>query len=701
MLLATPPAKEGNAVLSRASLQQEVQRNHGNIPEELASRPQWVGWRYGEIMANGKRKKPLVNPRTGWNASPTDPATWGTLEEAKRIVASQGLEGLGFGLTEEDPYVLIDLDKCRNPKTGVISQRATRIIEAFDSYTEASPSGTGVHIYAMGVLPEAKKTKHVEMYDRERYFTFTGDVLEPAKPIRACQEALDALYARISTKGPQEAPKELRKPAPVALEDAALLEKARKSGNGAKFRRLHDEGDLSDHNGNHSSADFSLLRMLAFWTSRDPARMERMFDVSALGQRAKWKNRPDYRSRTIENAISETAHVYDPDWKRPNPLGPKASREVLEDLSRLHALALADPWKGRTGPGERWVFHALLATARDTGTMTEEGVTAPASSRHLATLCGKHRQRVEPLLKKIEEHGWIRLVSEGAGSHGSTYLLTGPPQPNCCQGNTQGGLYRDAFLLGNTSTAKKLCASLLGNTSADVLARVRNPPPQIEAEYDRNGRKIVQESRYLLRDLGDMGALLIEKVAARPGMDIGEFAAVLERDPSKVRRALRPIVEGGFIQEREGCYFPADRLEELVERHLEYSGSNESERKLREVYRKERAAYLEEYEEAVDDLREKSRAVRLKDVALACGVPEEEIERPADATQEEPKISDVAEFLGLARETFGVISPEHCEYPPYPPPLPGRDPLVHLDTEKARWWRANRERRAKRQEARA
>jgi hypothetical protein len=100
---------------------------------------------------------------------------------------------------------------------------------------------------------------------------------------------------------------------PVEASDDELLERARKAKNGAKFRRLFDDGDSGD---DASQADESLMGMLAFWTGKDPARMERLFSRSKLAEREKWE-RADYRKRTIDFAIDKCTEVYTP--------GPKPS----------------------------------------------------------------------------------------------------------------------------------------------------------------------------------------------------------------------------------------------------------------------------------------------------------------------------------------------------------------------------------------
>ena len=73
-------------------------------------------------------------------------------------------------------------------------------------------------------------------------------------------------------------------------------------------------GDTSAYDGDDSRADIALCNMLAFWTGRDAARMDRIFRASGL-MREKW-DRPTsgstYGAITIQNSIDTTYQVYDP-----------------------------------------------------------------------------------------------------------------------------------------------------------------------------------------------------------------------------------------------------------------------------------------------------------------------------------------------------------------------------------------------------
>ncbi|MGO9019177.1 MAG: hypothetical protein ACLQVJ_12605 [Syntrophobacteraceae bacterium] len=149
----------------------------GNIPDELKHLNQWLGWKYE--TREGKLTKIPKDPKTGMNASSTDPDTWSTIQEALIATKTYGLDGIGFVFSESDPYTGIDLDSCINPDTGELESWARRWVDLLQSYTEITPSGKGLHIIVKGRKPagfsRCRKGK-IEVYDRERFFTFTGNL---------------------------------------------------------------------------------------------------------------------------------------------------------------------------------------------------------------------------------------------------------------------------------------------------------------------------------------------------------------------------------------------------------------------------------------------------------------------------------------------------------------------------------------------
>ena len=95
----------------------------------------------------------------------------------------------------------------------------------------------------------------------------------------------------------------------ITLDDEELLERALNAENSEKFRQLWI-GNTAGYP-SHSEADQALANMLAFWTAGDERQMERLFNQSGL-VREKWRNRPDYRERTIREAVKGTTDFYEP-----------------------------------------------------------------------------------------------------------------------------------------------------------------------------------------------------------------------------------------------------------------------------------------------------------------------------------------------------------------------------------------------------
>ena len=264
-----------------------------NIPVELREMDQWV--------VRDERKIP-IDPKTGTPASSTDPATWDSYENAIRAYQTGRYAGIGFVFTEDDPYVGVDYDHVR--ENGEWEAGYLEEILSFGSYAEVSPSGTGAHVITKGKIPgDRHRSGPREMYERGRYFTFTGNLIEGACPeIRQAQEAINTVYQIIDPS------REERPSPPVQQErtttpDYEIIRKAEAARNGEKFRHLM-RGDWSGYQ-SQSEADSALCCILAFYT-RDIPQIDRIFRMSGL-DRPKWirKDGPmTYGERTIQNALS-------------------------------------------------------------------------------------------------------------------------------------------------------------------------------------------------------------------------------------------------------------------------------------------------------------------------------------------------------------------------------------------------------------
>lgn len=283
------------------------------IPGDLRDRPQWVAWR--AVLRDGRWTKKPLNSSTMQGADSNKPETWGALTDALRRVEAGHADGIGFVLSPDDPFVFVDIDGCRNASTGKLSGFAEELVERFASWTEVSPSGTGLHIICRGRLPEGcrrKDTEHgIEAYDRARYFCVTGRTIRDAG-IADRQLELDAFVGEYLTREKSdEGGAATAAPVPPGEDAQRIIDKMLGSRNGEKIRRLMN-GDLTDHNGDHSSADLALCNSLAFWTGRDPALMDEVFRSSGL-YRDKWdspRGGSSYGEWTIQRAIEDCRETY-------------------------------------------------------------------------------------------------------------------------------------------------------------------------------------------------------------------------------------------------------------------------------------------------------------------------------------------------------------------------------------------------------
>ena len=281
------------------------------VPPELKDCPQWVLWAWGNRddengSRDGKRTKVPISAVFDGRASSTDRSHWADYITAALEREAHPGSGLGFVFATDDPYTGIDLDHCVDRETGAIALWARAIIDQLASYSEISPSGTGVKIWIRAKMSgPGRRTKissgEIEVYSRARYFTVTGNQLPGvAAEIGARQEQLDEILSTLFP--PQSEQKALcggvalvpgREGAPLSPEDGslmasgdeALIRRAKSAANGAKFRKLW-EGGIADYK-SPSEADMALCSILGYWADGDEATVGRLFRQSGL-YREKW-----------------------------------------------------------------------------------------------------------------------------------------------------------------------------------------------------------------------------------------------------------------------------------------------------------------------------------------------------------------------------------------------------------------------------
>ncbi len=310
------------------------------IPACLRDHPQWVAWRY--VERDGRRTKAPVNPLTGGLGDSTDRRTWGTFQQAcDACQRDPALAGIGFVFTPDDPYCGVDLDHCIDPDSGQLRSWAVDILEQFNTYTEISPSGLGVKLFLKANKPgrRCRKAYHdgeIEMYDRDRFFTVTGQRLaDTSAEIELRQEELDRVYRMVFGEEPQATSSGLLPDGgdPIALDDdeiIALASQQRRSG--SKFQDLW-AGDWNAHFNSPSEADSSLVFTLAFYT-KDAGQIDRLFRRSGL-MRPKWDESHGARSygdMTIDKALAQVTKQYQPKGKRKRPPAPLPTKPGLPSI---------------------------------------------------------------------------------------------------------------------------------------------------------------------------------------------------------------------------------------------------------------------------------------------------------------------------------------------------------------------------------
>ena len=309
-----------------------------NSLDEMKQIPHWVAWK--TTIQDNEPKKPAINPHTGKFASPIDATTWATFDETAAFAARKGytdnrISGIGFelGITPCG-YACVDIDECIS-SDGELTDMAGEIVRVMDSYTEYSPSGSGLHIWCRLSMPMSKIGNRVrndniglEIYDRKRYMTVTGKVYGEMRPIAERTKEIQQIYGKYmveleKAKATEPPPtvdnrKTGTKPQgtqkrPENMTDDELWERMFASQNGHKIRALYN-GDITGYtqvhkdgkvHDNHSGADVALCSILYWWT-KDTARVDRMFRQSQL-YRPKWDEmhgEQTYGAGTIARAMS-------------------------------------------------------------------------------------------------------------------------------------------------------------------------------------------------------------------------------------------------------------------------------------------------------------------------------------------------------------------------------------------------------------
>lgn len=176
------------------------------VPGELREINNWVRWKLGSRTGTDKPTKLPHHWSVNRLASVDDPRTWGRFEHARQWLGWGEMAGLGFVFSAGGGLVGIDLDGCRDSRSGEITgEWAREILGRFAAtYAEVSPSGSGIKLFCRARLPTDRSGKKIampgdhcgiEVYQRSRFFCVTGQLLEGhPSAVADCQAAVDWLW---------------------------------------------------------------------------------------------------------------------------------------------------------------------------------------------------------------------------------------------------------------------------------------------------------------------------------------------------------------------------------------------------------------------------------------------------------------------------------------------------------------------------
>lgn len=261
-----------------------------NVPLELKQLNQWICWKSQEV--DGKQTK-IPYQVNGWKADVTNSTHYNSFSTCLEHISH--FDGVGFVFTRDDPFSFIDLDFTTDVEA---SRRQILIYDTFQSYSEISPSGKGLHIICKGVVPQGRRRSSIEIYSDNRYATMTGNVYNGHSIIKDCSNILNELWAQMGAS-----PQQLSYTGNDKEEytDEQIIEMAINAINGDKFSQLQC-GNWQGLYPSQSEADFAFINIVSFY-SKNRNQITRLFKQSALGKRDKAIKRDNYIATMIKRSF--------------------------------------------------------------------------------------------------------------------------------------------------------------------------------------------------------------------------------------------------------------------------------------------------------------------------------------------------------------------------------------------------------------
>lgn len=464
-------------------------KNAFAIPAELRALRQWILWRYED--KGGPKPTKIPYSVRHQLASVTDPSSWSSFEEVHNLFQMGNYSGIGFVFTENDPYAFIDLDDTEGNKTNL--ERQQLIFKEFDSYSERSPSGKGLHIIVKGSIPQGRKRASVEVYSSVRYATMTGDVFHDVA-IANRHEMLNDLFSQMGGKPIITTHTGNAK---EIYNDQQIIEQASNASNGDKFLQLFS-GDWSQLYPTQSEADFAIIDIITFYT-QNKHQIERIFRLSQLGKRDK-ANRKDYLEWMIRKSFD----------KLPPEMDFDGFRVALEEKIRQSEIDKAGSVNGKPSPFDGETIGSSPIPAANNGSVAQRLVPTAHNGSYAGSSPAASTITPPPGLlgaiahfiynaapRPVPEMALAGAIGLMAGICGRAYNVSGT------------GLNQYILLLANTGTGKEAMASGIDKIINAVSMQVPVAPEFIGPSEIASGQALVKylsnKSQSFVSILGEFG----------------------------------------------------------------------------------------------------------------------------------------------------------------------------------------------------
>ena len=324
-----------------------------NIPEELKLDALWCAWKYVTNDDGDLIKKPF-NVLNGYGAKSNNASTFVSYPTLCRYLdnylsfdGETGRQMGGAGLGIFKGYSAIDIDHCVD-ESGTISDMAQELIDFCKSYTEFSPSKTGIRIIFKSAIYIDKNKYYInnskrglEIYisdNTNKFVTITGNKISGDSIATVDLSSMLEKYMKRETPiytGPVVSNNNVN----VSIDYALTKD--------YKLYQLWTNQAPGSHS-NESELDMALACKLAFYCNNDTGKMMELFMQSPYyaskdeKHKNKWNN--GYGEGTLyKAAMRNSAPRLEPVKSEPVKVEPqqvvKAEHYALTDTGNAHRFA--------------------------------------------------------------------------------------------------------------------------------------------------------------------------------------------------------------------------------------------------------------------------------------------------------------------------------------------------------------------------